>query len=61
MSKYVFINRVLNMPWDLNMPTFLIWQGSQYVSVTMCSEYARICLDRALNTFWVLKMPGFSI
>ena len=23
------------------------------------SEYARICLDRVLNIFWVLDMPGF--
>ena len=34
-------------------------QGSQYVSVTQCSEYARICLGRVLNMFWVLNVPGF--
>ena len=28
----------------LNMAKFWIWQGSQYASVTKCSEYARICL-----------------
>ena len=26
-----------------------------------CSEYARICLDRALNISWVLLMPNFWI
>ena len=37
------------------------WQGSQYASFTQRSEYVRICLDRALNIFWVLNMPGFWI
>ena len=32
----------------VNMAKFLIWQGSQYESVTQRSEYARICLDRVL-------------
>ena len=31
-------------PKILNMAKFWIWQGSQYASVTQCSEYARICL-----------------
>ena len=29
----------------LNMAKFFILQGSQYVSITQCSEYSRICLD----------------
>ena len=49
------------MPRVLNMPTFWICQGTQYVSVTQHSEYARICLDRVLNISWVLNMPGFWI
>ena len=49
-SKYVKL---------LNMGKFWIWQGSQYASVTQRSEYARICLHRALNIPWVLNMPGF--
>ena len=28
--------------FSLNMPKFWIWQGSQYVNVRQCSEYARI-------------------
>ena len=36
-----------------------ISKGSQYASVTQCSEYARICLDRVLNTSRVLNVPGF--
>ena len=32
----------------VNMAKFLIWQGSQYESVTQRSEYARTCLDRVL-------------
>ena len=28
---------------------------------SICSEYARICLDRVLNICWVLNMPGFWI
>ena len=27
----------------------------------IASEYAQICLDRVLNTSWVLNMPGFWI
>ena len=38
-----------------------MWQGSQYASVTQCSAYARICLDRVLNRSWTLNMPGFRI
>ena len=43
----------------LNMGKLWIWQGSQYASVTQRSEYARICLHKALNIPWVLNMPGF--
>ena len=43
------------------MANILIWQGSQYVSVTQRSEYAGIWLDRVLNISWVLNMPGFWI
>ena len=43
----------------LNMVKLWIWQGSQYASVTQRSEYARICLHKALNIPWVLNMPGF--
>ena len=49
------------MPWDLNMPKFWIWQGSEYASVTQSSEYAIICLDRVLNISWVLNMSWFWI
>ena len=45
----------------LNMAKFWIWQDSQYVSITQCSDYARKCLDRVLNISWVLNMPGFQI
>ena len=45
----------------LNMAKSWIWQGSQYASVTQCSEYAIICLDRALNICWVPSIPGFWI
>ena len=34
----------------LNMGKFWVWQGSRYESVTQCSYYARICIDRVLNT-----------
>ena len=34
---------------SLNMEKFLILQGSQHASVTQCSEYGRICLDRVLS------------
>ena len=37
----------------------IIWQGSQYESVTERSEYARICLERVLNISWALDMPEF--
>ena len=47
--------------WLVHMPKFWIWQGSQYVSVTQCSQYARICNDKVLNISWVLNMPGFWI
>ena len=40
---------------------FWTWQGSQYASVTQCSEYARICLDKVLNISRVLNMPEFWI
>ena len=36
----------------LNMAGFSIYQ--RYIA-----EYARICLDRVLNTSWVLNMSGF--
>ena len=45
--------------WGPKYAKILIWQGSQYASITQCSEYARICLDRVLNISWVLNMPGF--
>ena len=47
--------------YALNMAKFWIWQGSQYASVTQRYEYVRICLDRVLNIFCVLIMPGVSI
>ena len=37
----------------LNMAGFSICKFIQR------SQYARICLDRALNIPWVLNMPGF--
>ena len=43
----------------LNMAKLLIWQSFQNASVTQPTEYARICLDRALNISGVLNMPGF--
>ena len=57
------------MLWVLNIPKFSIWQNSVHVRVlnmqgshnAQCSEYARICLDRALNISWVLLMPNFWI
>ena len=33
----------------LNVAKSLIWQGYQYASIIQCSEYASICLDRAVN------------
>lgn len=30
-------------------------------SITQPTEYAKICLDRALNISWVLNLPGFQI
>ena len=36
----------------LNMAGFSIYE--RYIA-----EYARICLDRVLNTSWVLNMSGF--
>ena len=33
----------------LNVAKSLIWQGSQYASIIQRSEYASICLDRAVN------------
>ena len=43
------------------MPNFWIWHGSQYASITERSEYARICLGKVLNIFWILNIPGFWI
>ena len=43
----------------LNIAKFWIWQGSQCASVTQRSGYARMCLDRVLNIYWVLNMLGF--
>ena len=43
------------------MARLSIWQGFQYANVTLYSEYARIYLDRALNTSRVLNMPGIAI
>ena len=43
------------------MAKLWMWQGSHYASVTQCSEYSRICLDRVLNISWVLNMPEFWI
>ena len=45
----------------LNMAKFWIWQGSQYVSVTQDSEYARISLGKVLNISQILNMAGFLI
>ena len=43
----------------LNVAKVLIWQASQYASVTQRSEYTRICLGRVLNISRVIYMPGF--
>ena len=45
----------------LNMAKFLIWQGSQYASVTQRSGIAWIRLDRVLNISWTVNMLGFWI
>ena len=60
------INKILNMPMVLNIPTFLIWQSSEpgrvlnmraFHNVLNMSEYA--LLDRDLNIYRVLIMPVF--
>ena len=61
MPELTYTNRILNMPWVLNMSKFWIWQGSQYASVTQRSEYARIWLDRVLTISLVLNMLEFWI
>ena len=76
LDRVLNISRVLNMPgfWicksytgflichnTLNMAKFWTWLGSRYASVTQRSEYARICLDRALNISRVLNMPRFRL
>ena len=33
----------------LNTAKFWIWLRFQYASLTQCSKYGRICLDRVLN------------
>ena len=43
----------------LNMAKFRIWHFSQYPSVTQCSEYEGVCLNRVLSKSRVLNMPGF--
>ena len=56
-----------DMPQVQNMPKFWIWQSPKYyrvlnMRVTQRSdEYARICLERVLNIYLVLNMPGFWI
>ena len=45
----------------LNMTKFWIWKGSQYASVTQCSEYVGVYLDRVLNISWIPNTPGFWI
>ena len=40
----------------LNLIKFQIWQGSQYASVSQCSEYARISLARPCSEY----IPGFK-
>ena len=47
--KYSKYAKILNMA------------GSQYVSTTQHSEYARICVSRVLNISWVLNVPEFRI
>ena len=36
----ICLDRVLNIPWVLNMPGFWIWKGSEYARVTQRSKYA---------------------
>ena len=45
----------------LNTAKFWIKKVFQNASVTQPTEYARICLDRVPNIYWVLNMPGFWI
>ena len=61
MPECAYTNRILDIPWVLNMSKLGIWMGSQYASITQSFEYARIHFDRVLNTSWVLNMPGFWI
>lgn len=56
-----------DMPQVQNMPKFWIWQSPKYyrvlnMRVTQRSdEYARMWLERVLNIYLVLNMPGFWI
>ena len=53
MCECAYINKILNMSRVPNVATFRLLQ---YASVLQCSGYARICLDRVLNIFWILNM-----
>ena len=42
------------------MAKFSIWQGSQYVSDTQHSEYARIYLERVFNIPWIWRGSEYA-
>ena len=42
---WIYLHRVLNLPWVLNMPGFWMWQGSESGNVTQGSKYATILLN----------------
>ena len=41
----IYLDRVLNISWVLNMPGLWIWQGSEWARVTQGSKYAMIYLN----------------
>ena len=57
-SEYaiIFLERVLNTSWVLNMLVFWIWQGFEYARVIQCSKYATI---RLLISEQDLNMPEY--
>ena len=56
-----YISRILNIPWVLNVPKFLIWQSSEYGRVLNMRAFHNVLNmpEHALTKFWMYL--GFQI
>ena len=52
---YAYLNRILNMPWVLSMPKFLIWYSSEFGRVlNMLVLHSILNMQEyALTEFWI--------